>query len=142
MKRLVKWLLDLWTRFMEGRYGLDGLSGLYLCISSALVACVMNMEPGKVRILTGIGAALLAGYGLYRCFSKDRQKHQQQWDDFESGFEELDYKMSLRIGVWKIRHSYRYIRCKSCGHRFRVSRNREKHTVSCPNCKKKISRRT
>ena len=142
MKRLLKWLQECWQGCTEGRYGLDRLSAMYLCISAALIACVLNMAPGNLRILTGIGAVILAVYGLYRCFSKDTQKQQQQLHTFEKELEEIDYKISLRTGIWKIKRSYRYVRCKNCGHRFRVPRTQKKQTITCPNCEKKISRRT
>ena len=142
MRRLIRWISDLLQSCMEGRYGLDGLSALYLIFSASLGTCALNMAPGKWRILTGLGAAILAVYGLYRCFSRDTQTQRGQWDSFEKELGELDYKISLRTGVWKIKRSYRYIRCKNCGHRFRVPRKMSKHTITCPNCNKNISRRT
>lgn len=141
MKRLLRWLQEYWERCMEGRYGLDGLSVMYLCISAALIVCMLNMPPGNLRILAVVGGAILGVYGLYRCFSRDTQKQQRQWDDFEKDLGEIDYLISLRCGVWKIKRAYRYIRCKGCGHRFRVPRKRKNQTTICPNCEKPISRR-
>ena len=142
MRRLIRWISDLLQSCMEGRYGLDGLSALYLVISASLGTCALNMAPGKIRIFSGLGAAALAVYGLYRCFSRDTHKQRRQWDNVERELGELDYKISLHTGVWKIKHSYRYIRCKNCGHRFRVPRKRGKNTVICPDCKNETTRRT
>ena len=142
MRRLIQWISDYLKSCMEGRYGLDGLSALYLVISASLGTCALNMAPGKLRILTGLGAAVLAVYGLYRCFSRDTQTQRGQWDSFEKELGELDYKISLHTGVWKIKHSYRYIRCKNCGHRFRVPRKGKKTSVICPNCQNTFTRQT
>ena len=141
MKRLIKWLLDYVDRCMEGRNGLDGLSAMYLCVCAVLVSCAFNMVSGTIKTLTCIGAVALGIYALYRCFSKDTEKCQQQWKDFELGLEEIEYKISLRTEVWKIKRSYRNIRCKKCGYRFRVPRVREKTTAICPNCENIITRR-
>ena len=142
MRRLIRWISDLLQSSMEGRYGLDGLSVLYLIFSASLGISAVNMAPGKIRILSGLGAAVLAIYGLYRCFSRDTQKQRGQLEAIEKELGELDYKISLRTGVWKIKRSYRYIRCRNCGHRFRVPRKGRKSTVICPNCQKTITRRT
>ena len=139
MRLLIQWISDFLRSCMEGRYGLDGLSALYLVISVSLGTCAMNMAPGKWRILTGLGAAVLAIYSLYRCFSRDTQKQRGQLEAIEKELGELDYIISLRTGVWKIKRSYRYIRCRNCGHRFRVPRKGRKSTVICPNCQKTIT---
>ena len=139
MRRLLQWISDFLQSCMEGRYGLDGLSALYLVISASLGTCALNMAPGKLRILTGLVAAALAIYGFYRCFSRDTRSQSEQWEIFEKELGELDYRISLRTGVWKIKRSYRYVRCKNCGHRFRVPRKGRKSTVICPNCQKTIT---
>lgn len=133
MSWLRKWLSQWWHRCMDGRYGLDGLSAL--CICAALLGCGWNIPSQRIRFGTFLCAAGLGSYGLCRCFSRDVQKHQRQWDSIERELDEIDYRISLYTGVWKIRHSYRYVRCKNCGHRFRVSRKRKKQEITCPNCK-------
>ena len=142
MRRLIQWISDLLQSCMEGRYGLDGLSVLYLFFSASLGISAVHMTSGKWRILSGLGAAALAVYGLYRCFSRDTHKQRRQWDSVERELGELDYKISLHTGVWKIKHSYRYIRCKNCGHRFRVPRKGKKTSVICPNCQNTFTRQT
>ena len=99
------------NRCMDGRYGLDGLSAL--CICAALLGCGRNIPSQGIRFGTFLWAAVLGSYGLCRCFSRDVQKHQWQWDSIERELDEIDYRISLYTGVWKIRHSYRYVRCKT-----------------------------
>ena len=142
MRRLRQWISDRLRSVVAGRYGLDGLSAMYLCTGGALVGCAIYMESATSKMLAWIAAAALGGYALYRCLSRDTEKQRRQWESFELALEELDYKISLRTEVWRIKRSYRYIRCKSCGHRFRVARKRENHMIRCPNCDQTILRRT
>lgn len=99
MRRLMQWISDFLRACMEGRYGLDGLSALYLIISVSLGISAVNMPPGKMRILTGLGVLTLAVYGLHRCFSRDTHRQRRQWDSVERELGELDYKIALHTGV-------------------------------------------
>lgn len=134
MKRLWQWLCDYVNRLLEDRYGLDGLSVLYLCIAIMLSGCAHNLPESKVQTVIYLTAFLLAAYAIYRCFSRNQSKQEKQFRNFRYTVEELDYKVSLHTGVWKIRRGYRNLRCRQCKHRYRVAKKRGKHTVTCPNC--------
>ena len=129
MKRLWQWLCDFVNRLLEGRYGLDGLSVLHLSMAIILSGCAYNLPASNVQTVIYLTAFLLAAYAIYRCFSRNRSKQEEQFKNFE-----LDYKVSLHTGVWKIRRGYRNLRCRQCKHRYRVAKKRGKHTVTCPNC--------
>ena len=47
--------------------------------------------------------------------------------------EELDFQISLRLGVWKIKRGYRHYKCKQCGCRYRVLKEKKRNAV-CPHC--------
>ena len=134
MKRLRQYLLNWLDRLLDGRYGCDGLSVCYVCFAVILAVCAYQQPPGTVQTFLYIAAFILAVYGIYRCFSKDLKTQKSQWEAFENELDEIDYKISLHVGVWKIRRGYRYVRCKQCGHRYRVRKIKGKHAVNCPNC--------
>lgn len=134
MKRLWQRFFDWINRLLDGRYGCDGLSVLYLCIAVMMAVCAYHHLSGALQTFLYIAAFILAVYGIYRCFSRDLTTQKKQWDAFENEINEIDYKISLRVGVWKIKRGYRYFRCKQCGHRYRVRKIKGTHTVICPNC--------
>lgn len=134
MKRFLQWITDRISCLMDGRYGCDGLSVFYLCLSVVTAGCGSILPDGTMRKVLYAAASILAVYAIYRCFSRDKSKQKAQWDSFRSEIDEINYKISLHAGVWKIRRGYRYVNCKQCGFRYRVIRKKGKHTVTCPNC--------
>lgn len=134
MKRLWERVLGRLNRLLDGRYGCDGLSVLYLCIAIMMAVCAYGSPTGTLRTFLYVAAFLLAGYGIYRCFSKDLTTQKKQWEALENELAEIDYQISLHMGVWKIKRGYRYFRCKQCGHRYRVRKIKGKRAAICPNC--------
>lgn len=134
MKRLWRWFCDYVNRRLEGRYGLDGLSVLYASIAIMMAGCAYNLPTSRVQWVVLLVALVLAAYAIYRCFSRDKSKQEAQWNAYRNALGEIDYKISLHTGVWKIKRGYRYLRCPQCTHRYRVVKKRGKHTVVCPNC--------
>lgn len=134
MKGLFQKLSRCLHTWMDGRYGFDGLTLFYLCICVLFLYCAGRMPDGTVQTIIYLAAAALGVYALSRCFSKNTETQKKQWDRFQSDLDDIDYKLSLRLGVWKIRRGYRYIRCRQCGHRYRILRKKGKQAVFCPNC--------
>ena len=134
MKRLWHWLCEYANRFLEDRYGLDGLSVLHLSMAIILSGCAYNLPACNVQTVIYLTAFLLAAYAICRCFSRNQSKQEEQFKNFRYTVEEINYKVSLHTGVWKIRRGYRNLRCRQCKHRYRVAKKRGKHTVTCPNC--------
>lgn len=134
MKRFLQWISDRISCFMDGRYGCDGLSIFYLCLSVMTAGCGSILPDSTMQKVLHATAFLLAVYAIYRCLSRNKTKQESQWDSFGNKIEEINYKISLHAGVRKIRRGYRYVHCKQCGFRYRVIRKKGKHTVTCPNC--------
>ena len=134
MKRFWKWLSDQVNRWFDGSCDGDRMSVLCLCIAIILAGCATSRSAGGERAVLYLAALCSATYAIYRCFCKDRSRQKTQADSFNNKLDELGYKLSLRIGVWKIKRGYRYLKCKQCKHRYRIIKKKGKHTVTCPNC--------
>lgn len=126
-------------RFMYGRYGNDELNMLLLILAVIVSLCnaVLSMIFAQsVSFATIFSPALsvlmllLLGVNLFRCFSRNIHKRQQE-------------NRRLRNFLLRLKdRSHRYYRCPSCRQRVRVPRGRGKISIRCPKCGNKFTKKT
>lgn len=142
MRKLRDWIQNQINKWMEGRYGCDGLT-LVLVLLSVLALCTaVSFHNKGLHILFHAVAYLLIGLALARALSKDTEKRTEELEAARKWADEVEYKLSLRKNTWEVRRMYRSIRCKKCGCRFRVQRGKGKVTVVCPSCRHRFNKRT
>lgn len=127
----MKRIKDKFSRFFEGRYGMDEL-GKTLLIAS--VICYALGALVKVGLFFSIGMFLFI-YSVYRMMSK------QHWDRGEE-----NRKYNQHVKLWRTRFqerkTSRIYMCKRCGKLIRVPKGRGKIQITCPHCGSKIIKRT
>lgn len=90
----------------------------------------MRNDPWIVKTVLFLFSLILVMYGMIRILIKDQKLKRLR----RGAIEEIEYKLSLRIGVWEIKRGYRYLKCRNCAQRYRVLKKKEPYTVACPNC--------
>ena len=127
----MKRIKDKFSRFFQGRYGMDDL-GKALLIAS--VICYALGALVKVGLFFSIGMFLFI-YSVYRMMSK------QHWDRGEE-----NRKYNQHVKLWRTRFqerkTSRIYMCKRCGKLIRVPKGRGKIQITCPHCGSKIIKRT
>lgn len=145
-------------RFMEGRYGLRGLSDnmQFLLVAVYFLVALINVFA-RTRVLGIIGSLLLL-YALFRVLSKNiparenenrivtawKYKIQDAWRfrtaNAQQRKEQRAQKKAQREKEKERRkdkeHIYR--ECPACGATLRLPRKKGKHSVLCPRCGNKF----
>lgn len=136
-------------RFMQGRYGGDQFN-FFLIIVSFLLEVAGNMFG--IRIIYWIGVAMIL-FAIYRMFSRNIYKRQQENIRFMSLFDSIKGKKNSR-GYYENRGSqnmggnrkqrenrrykdktvYCYYNCPSCMQQVRVPAGKGKVRIKCPKC--------
>ncbi len=123
--------------FMYGRNGIDAL-GKFLVIA-ALVCTLLSNLP-FLDLLYLVGTALMV-YALFRCFSKNLYKRQQENMKYLSASQKFKGFFALRKKIWQERNTHRYFKC-SCGTHLRVPKGKGKIKIHCSKCGKDIIKNT
>ena len=139
MKNFMNQLMYKLAKFLNGRYityGRDRLSNflMYLTIIILIISIFI-----KSIFFTIIIYALLI-YSLYRDLSKNIYKRQNELRIFNNLIKPFDNIIKL----FKLRindKNNNYYLC-SCGTILRLPKNQGKIEITCPKCKKKITKRT
>lgn len=127
--------------FMNGRYGKFDLFDRFLVLVAALL-CLFKY--------TRIISYVVVIYMLYRFFSSDIYKRQQEELKFQSYAQKIIYKISNKYGKnasgykkpfnesvkeWiNEKKNYKIFKCKSCGQKLRVPRGKGKIVITCKKC--------
>ena len=127
---------------MAGRYGFDRLSKFLLIVALVMFIPSVALYGKLAGDLFRLVAVVLAGFGVYRIFSKN----------FEKRLAEKDRYMSLRnritgfFGGNKDRvlteKDYRYFDCPQCGAKMRVPKHKGKIVITCPKCGHEFQRKS
>jgi len=123
---------------MYGRYGSDQL-GIALLVIAIIISVVSYFVP--VPFLGYLSLAPLV-FGIYRIFSKNITKRQQEnykflkgWYGFKNFF--VNFKDNIRA-----RGEFRFFKCPGCGQKVRVPKGKGKINITCPKCKNKFMRKS
>ena len=123
-------LMFRFARFMSARNGPDQL-GMALLLISFVVQIV--------ALLTGLFRLVYLSYGLYgvflfRFFSRDRTKRQEENRKFVFFFRNAVLKTKQFFRRLKGMKQYKYFRCPQCKTLLRLNRGTGDQQIHCPRC--------
>ena len=127
---LFRQLLFRFARFISVRNGPDQL-GMALLVFSFIIQFVMA--------LTGFYWLIYLSYGLYglflfRFFSKNRYKRQEENRKFMFLFQNAVLKTKQFFRRLKGIKQYKYFRCPQCKTLLRLNRGTGEKEIHCPRC--------
>ena len=126
----IRSLLFRFARFMSVRNGPDQL-GMALLILSFIVQIVMSA--------TGLYWLIYFSYGLYgvflfRFFSKDKYRRQEENRKFVFFFQNAVLKTKQFFMRLKGMKQYKYFKCPQCRTLLRLNRGSGAKEIHCPRC--------
>ena len=138
MRQFLQGLRVKFTRFMQGRNGMDELGqALNICVLVTLVLSIFT----KWAILYYVAIALMI-YMYFRVFSKNTPKRYAENQKFRNFRYDTVVKWNNKKKEWKQRKIYRFFRCPMCKQKVRVPKGRGKICITCPKCKAEFIKRS
>ena len=119
------------SRFMAGRYGVDGYSRFLLWISVILL--VLSMVFGNNWLLYILAVAVLI-YSYSRIFSRNLQKRYAQNNSYYQYKQKVIGFFKRQAGYMRQRKTHHIYRCPGCQQKIRVPRGKGKISIHCPKC--------
>ena len=138
MRQFLQGLRVKFTRFMQGRNGMDELGqALNICVLVTLVLSIFT----KWAILYYVAIALMI-YMYFRVFSKNTPKRYAENQKFRNFRYDTVVKWNNKKKEWQQRKIYRFFRCPMCKQKVRVPKGRGKICITCPKCKAEFIKRS
>lgn len=129
---------EKFTKFMEGRYGIDHFSR-FLLVAALLCMLAANIFRW---ILLNMVAWILLVYLYYRMLSKDiRKRSEEEWKYLEMKDKFLRFCKGDR-SVLRDARTHKIYRCPRCRQKIRVPRGKGKIEITCPKCRSRFIKRT
>lgn len=122
------------SQFMYGRYlsyGIDLLTKILAIICIAL--SVLNLFIGSLFIY--LFQTLLLFYMLFRLFSKNIYKRQEENRKVANSFAKIKSASVLNKKKYNDRNTHIYKKCPHCSVMLRLPKKSGEHNVNCPRCK-------
>ena len=123
-------MLFRFARFMSVRNGPDQL-GIALLVTSFVIQAVMSLSG--LYWLIYISYALY-GLFLFRFFSKDKYRRQEENRKFMFFFRNAVLKTKQFFMRMKGMKQYRYFKCPQCRTLLRLNRGTGEKEIHCPRC--------
>ena len=123
-------LLFRLARFMSVRNGPDPL-GMALLVASFVIQIVMALTGFYRLVYVSYG---LYGWFLFRFFSKNRYKRQEENRKFMFFFRNAVLKTKQFFMRLKGMKQYKYFRCPQCKTLLRLNRGAGDKEIHCPRC--------
>ena len=128
--RFFRQLLFRLARFMSVRNGLDQL-GIALVTANFVIQLVMALTGFYWLIYLSYG---LFGLFLFRFFSKNRYKRQEENRKFMFFFQNAVLKTKQFFMRLKGMKQYKYFKCPQCKTLLRLNRGSGEKEIHCPRC--------
>lgn len=141
MDRIKNWFRSLGSKmqsFMYGRYGYDELSQF---LSKTALLCVivgLFVYPG---FFCGLAIALYL-VTMFRMYSKNIMKRQQERDAYLRRTQPLRDWQALQKRKFNDRKTHKFYRCSQCKTSLRVPKGKGKIKIRCPKCGAEIVKKT
>ncbi len=123
---------NAFIRFMTGRYGPDALYKFLLFLYIALI--IVNIFIGSPLIHYLALAVLI--YMMFRFFSKNIYKRQEENRKYRAIREKARKWINLQKNKFKFRKTHIYRKCPSCNANIKLPKIKGNHICNCPKCKK------
>ena len=135
-------------RFMEGRYGADGLNR-FLTVCGwvlLLLGFVLSGIDSRAAVITGSVLVALSWafliLSLFRTLSKKTsQRAAETYKYFVYKNKVLGWFRRLKTR-WQDRKTHRYFRCPQCRATVRVPKGKGKIRITCPKCKNQFIKKS
>lgn len=128
--------------FMQGRYGVDQLSGFLIWTAVVLSLLTALLKIPFLSLITWI----MIIYAYVRIFSKNinkRYAQNQKFLDATWGIRKFFADIRYRIKYGKqTANPYHIYKCKKCGQKIRVPKGKGRIMVTCPKCKYQFKKRS
>lgn len=128
--------------FMQGRYGVDQLSGFLIWTAVIIAVITMFVRIPALQIITW---AMII-YAYVRIFSKQinkRYAQNQKFLDATWGIRKFFADIRYRIKYGKqTAEPYRIYKCRKCGQKIRIPKGKGKIMITCPKCKYQFKKKS
>lgn len=131
----LQWKIAAW---MQGRYGMDGLSNFIAGV--AIILLLASIIPGLD--LLSWAALLLMVLSIVRSISKNIPARTKELATYERVIAKPKRSLSLAKKAWTNRKTTVYFKCKKCGQVLSVPRGKGTLRVVCPKCKTETKRKS
>lgn len=134
--------MNFLRKFMYGRYGSDQLN-IALIICSVVLMILLRI----VSALTGFIWIVYLDWlpifwALFRMLSKNIQKRRIENEKFLKFWQPVQSRMKYSAEKFRMRKTYKYFNCPSCGAHLRVPRQGGKTlSVNCSKCGHRFSKK-
>ena len=118
------------ARFMAARNGPDQL-GMAILIASFVIQIIIPFTGAYWLIYLSYG---MYGWFLFRFFSKNRFKRQQENSRFVFFFQTAALKTKQFFRRLKGMKQYKYFKCPQCRTLLRLNRGAGEKEIHCPRC--------
>ena len=122
--------------FMYGRHGQDEFSQCLAWISFILI--ILSIWVPVLYVI----AFIPLGWSLFRSFSKNVYKRQQERYAYLRFIEKPKTAIRVRKRMLAEFKTHRYFKCPQCKTYLRVPKGKGKIKITCPNCKTDIIKKT
>ena len=126
------------ARWMQGRYGVDGLSNGLMALG--VITMLLSIIP-HLDLLSWVAIACMA-VALYRMCSKNFARRRKENETYERVMKRPKHTYALVKKAWVNRKTTRYFKCKNCGQVLSVPRGKGTLRVVCPKCKTETTRKS
>lgn len=126
-------------RFMNGRYGNDGLGYALLILSFALN--LVGSFTGSLRNIFALLAYIPLGFETFRFLSRNIYQRQRENLAFMRLYKPIK-KESKRLYLNLSQREFKHYSCPSCAQLVRVPAHRGRIEISCPSCRKTFIKKT
>lgn len=128
--------------FMQGRYGVDQLSGFLIWTAVIIAVITMFVRIPALQIVTWV----MIIYAYIRIFSKQinkRYAQNQKFLDATWGIRKFFADIRYRIKYGKqTEEPYHIYKCRKCGQKIRVPKGKGKIMITCPKCKYQFKKKS
>jgi hypothetical protein len=118
------------TRFMQGRYGVDNLYRFTFVV--VLVISVVNMFIRSY--LLWLTESILLAWTLRRFLSRNIYKRQQENAKYLKISKKVTQFFKRQLNRVKYRKTKVYKKCPNCKNILCLPKKKGRHTVKCPSC--------
>lgn len=127
-----------WLRnWMYGRNGADQLS-----VASVVVGLILTLFLSFIRIpYLSLLSYVPYGYAFFRILSRNVTKRQEENRKFLQFWNPIQQRLSRTVTQLRDK-DHKYFSCPSCKATLRVPKGKGKIAITCPKCRKEITKTT